>query len=71
MDFEGKIILERIGKMSLAPNGNGALFEAVATNSEVKAVIEGVEYVQIIGVDNVINKLLDPIYIGFTIKKNL
>jgi UDP-N-acetylglucosamine/UDP-N-acetylgalactosamine diphosphorylase len=63
--------LERIGKMSLAPNGNGALFEAVSTNNEVKAVIESVEYVQIIGVDNVLNKILDPIYIGFTIKKDL
>lgn len=34
-------------------------------------MLQTVEYVQIIGVDNVLNRILDPVYIGFTVAKNL
>ena len=32
-------------KMNLSPNGNGALFEAINTNTIVKSHIESVDYV--------------------------
>ena len=57
--------------MALAPNGNGALLDAIDNCSEVKRYLESVDYVQIIGVDNILNKVLDPLHIGFTIDKNL
>lgn len=34
-------------------------------------MLQTVDYVQIIGVDNVLNRILDPVYIGFTVAKNL
>jgi UDP-N-acetylglucosamine/UDP-N-acetylgalactosamine diphosphorylase len=55
----------------MAPNGNGALFDAVSRNPEVRKVLESVDYVQVIGVDNVLNRLLDPHYIGFAVKNGL
>lgn len=65
---DGKIIMEEPHRISIGPNGNGALFDAVQRNPEVKSVIESVKYVQVIGVDNVLNRLLDPIYIGFAVQ---
>jgi len=68
---EGKVLMEAPGKMMLGPNGNGALFDALNRNPEVKAVLESIDYVQVIGVDNVLNRLLDPVYFGFTAKNGL
>jgi UDP-N-acetylglucosamine/UDP-N-acetylgalactosamine diphosphorylase len=68
---DGKILLEDRHKINLGPNGNGALFDSVANNQIVKDIISQSEFVQIIGVDNVLNKILDPVFIGFAISKNL
>ena len=48
-------------ELQLSPNGNGALFETINTNTEVQRCIEAVDHVQVIGVDNVLNRLLDPV----------
>ena len=32
----------------------------------IRSHIESLDYVQVIGVDNIMNKVLDPIHIGFT-----
>lgn len=71
LDHEGKIIMKSKFEVQLAPNGNGALFQAILKNASVKKVIQSTEYVQVIGVDNVLNKLLDPLQIGFTAMKDL
>jgi UDP-N-acetylglucosamine/UDP-N-acetylgalactosamine diphosphorylase len=55
----------------LGPNGNGALFDSLASNEEVRDHISKTDYVQIIGVDNVLNRVLDPVYIGFAVAKRL
>lgn len=67
----GKILLEDRHRLNLGPNGNGALFDSVANNDEVKGIIAESDYVQIIGVDNVLNRVLDPVYIGFAVANNL
>lgn len=53
-------------EMKLSPNGNGGFFNTLVKNDEVNAHIKSMEYVQIIGVDNILNKILDPVQIGFT-----
>lgn len=64
--------MEEPHKIVMAPNGNGAFFDAINRNQRVKQLLEdGIEYVQVIGVDNVLNKVLDPTYIGFAVKNNL
>lgn len=61
----GKVIMSSPCDVQLQPNGNGALFEAISTQFEVHSYIKEADYVQVIGVDNILNKLLDPLQIGF------
>jgi len=69
MDTEGKIIMKSATEIALGPNGNGAVFESINSNPLVKAQIKASKYVQVIGVDNVMNRVLDPLHIGFTASK--
>ena len=62
--------MESPTKIQMGPNGNGAIFDAISRNPEVKSLLGSVEYVQVIGVDNVLNRILDPVYIGFAVKNN-
>lgn len=61
VDTEGKILMKSPHELQLSPNGNGGFFEAVNSNAVVKNHVKTTEFVQVIGVDNVLNKLLDPL----------
>ena len=67
----GKILMKTRSSLQLSPNGNGALFDSINTNKEVQKIIESVDQVQVIGVDNVLNRLLDPVQVYFTASKKL
>ena len=71
LDTEGKIMLKSYCELKLAPNGNGALFEAIRSNTEVQRALSAFQYIQIIGVDNALNKVLDPIQVGYTHERQL
>lgn len=63
---EGKIILETSFKLSKAPNGNGGVHSAIANSGALKHMREhGVEHLHIYGVDNVLVKIADPVFIGY------
>ena len=59
--------------LSLGPNGNGALFEALQSNKELFKTLDAnkVKYIHMVGIDNVLNKLLDPFFLGYAIQKDL
>ena len=61
VDENGKIMMASQSSLKLAPNGNGALFDSLKSNREVQGLISVLDYVQIIGVDNALNKVLDPV----------
>ena len=64
--MQGKIYMKSKNEMCLAPNGFGGVLDGIQRSPEaVQARIE-TEFVQIIGIDNVMNHVLDPIQIGFT-----
>lgn len=65
LDTSGKIIMRSQYETQLSPNGNGALFEAINSNKYIKQIIQSTQHVQVIGVDNVLNKILDPIQVGY------
>ena len=67
---EGKILMKSQSEICMSPNGNGALLGALGTSQQVKSYIEGLDHVQIIQVDNVLNKVLDPVQLGLTIDRN-
>lgn len=66
--FDGKVYLEEKHRVSLAPNGNGGWYKSLVTSGLNKVMErEGVEWVNVCGVDNVLQKFCDPVFIGATI----
>ena len=63
---EGKIMLESSHSVALAPNGNGGLYEGLASSGALKHMEEhGVEYVPQYCVDNALVKIADPTFVGY------
>lgn len=68
VDFNGKILLERKDTVALSPNGNGGWFssmERAGLCAELK--VRGVEWINIYAVDNVLQRIADPVFVGATI----
>lgn len=70
-DYEGKIYLEEKGKLSTSPNGNGGWFISLKNAGLLDVVKkEGIEWFNVFAVDNVLQRVCDPCFIGATIQKN-
>ena len=67
-DFEGKIYLNEKHRVSLAPNGNGGWYSSLV-NSGLARVLEreNVEWLNVYSVDNVLQRICDPAFIGATV----
>ncbi len=70
--FDGKILLEQKHKPVLTPNGNGGWYSSLK-EAECGRIIEeaGIEWLNVYGVDNVLQKICDPVFIGATLKSGL
>lgn len=70
-DYEGKIYLEEKGKLSTSPNGNGGWFISMKNNGLLDVVHNrGIEWLNVFAVDNVLQRIADPCFVGATIQKN-
>ena len=68
VDFDGKLYMETPDSLSLSPNGNGGWFYSMAVNGIVDDVkARGIEWLNIFAVDNVLQRIADPIFVGATI----
>ena len=71
-DYEGKIYLEEKGKLSTSPNGNGGWFSSLKNSGLLEVIHENViEWLNAFAVDNVLQRIADPAFIGATIQKNV
>lgn len=69
VNYEGKIYMEDKGRISTSPNGNGGWFISMANAGLLKKVKElGVEWLNVFSVDNVLQKIADPIFVGAVLK---
>ena len=69
VDHSGKIYMESRSRISSSPNGNGGWFSSLVRSGlmdELKGC--GVEWLNVIGVDNVLVKVADPLFVGAVIK---
>lgn len=70
-DFEGRIYLEEKGKLSTSPNGNGGWFISMKNNGLLGLLqSEGIEWLNVFAVDNVLQRIADPCFVGATIERN-
>ena len=71
VDYKGKLLLEEKGRLATSPNGNGGWF-----SSMVKAGLDkdlhkrNVKWINIFAVDNVCQRIADPVFVGATILGN-
>lgn len=64
-DYQGKVYLEEKYKMSTSPNGNGGWYTSMHKwGVAQKAMADGVEWLNIFSVDNVLQRIADPVFVG-------
>ena len=64
-DFEGNLLLESEDSLAMSPNGNGGWFNSLikaGLDEELKA--KGIEWLNVFGVDNVLQRIADPVFVG-------
>lgn len=67
-DYNGKVYMEEKYKMSTSPNGNGGWFRSMMKSGVVdKIKAAGVEWLNVFAVDNVLQRIADPCFVGATI----
>lgn len=70
LDNEGKILLEKPNKIFKAPDGNGGCLLALKNHKIIDECLKrGIEYINIMAIDNPLYKIMDPLFIGTTISK--
>ncbi len=70
-DYNGKVYMEEKGRISTSPNGNGGWFSSMAKSGVLKKVkAEQIEWLNVFAVDNVLQRIVDPVFVGATISKN-
>jgi UDP-N-acetylglucosamine/UDP-N-acetylgalactosamine diphosphorylase len=68
VDFEGNLLLEAPDSLAMSPNGNGGWFKSLL-RAELDADLKekGVEWLNVFAVDNVLQRIADPVFVGATV----
>lgn len=68
-DFDGKVYMESKCRISNSPNGNGGWFSSMKKWGSLDIIHkENIQYLNVFAVDNVLQKIADPCFIGATIE---
>ena len=71
LDLKGKIVLKDKSNILFGPNGNGDVFNALKRNNILDDMNnKKIKYILFSTIDNVLIKLVDPLFIGATICNN-
>lgn len=70
--YDGKVLLESKDKISTSPNGNGGWFVSLDRNGLLTKIHEiGIEWLNIFAVDNVLQKIADPVFVGAVLESDV
>lgn len=68
-DYHGKVYMEEKWKISTSPNGNGGWYSSMHKwGIARKAQADGVEWLNVFAVDNVLQRIADPCFVGAVIQ---
>lgn len=68
VDFEGNVLMESEDSLAMSPNGNGGWFKSLVKAGLDEDLREkGVEWLNVFAVDNVLQQIADPVFVGATI----
>jgi UDP-N-acetylglucosamine/UDP-N-acetylgalactosamine diphosphorylase len=67
-DYNGKVYMEGKGRISTSPNGNAGWYASML-KAGLRDLIqkEGIEWIDIFAVDNVLQRIADPCFVGATL----
>ena len=69
LDTNGKLMLAGKGKVRTAPNGNGGWYASMAKTGMLRIVQNAhIEWLNVFAVDNVLQRIADPCFIGAVIE---
>lgn len=72
LHIDGKIVLEAKAKIKEAADGHGGIFEAMHKNNIIQDMeSKNIKWVFIGGIDNVLLKMVDPLFMGLAIDKGV
>ncbi|SCM09375.1 UDP-N-acetylglucosamine pyrophosphorylase, putative [Plasmodium chabaudi chabaudi] len=64
-DFNFDILMKNHNTVLTAPGGNGTIFKALDNNMIINDMInKNIKYIQTVSIDNILNKIADPVLIG-------
>jgi UDP-N-acetylglucosamine/UDP-N-acetylgalactosamine diphosphorylase len=67
-DYNGKVYMEGKGRISTSPNGNAGWYSSMLKAGLRDLILkEGIEWIDIFAVDNVLQRIADPCFVGATV----
>ena len=67
-DYEGRIYMESQTEVAMSPNGNGGWFSSMVNAGLPSDIKErGIEWINVFAVDNCLQRIADPMFVGATI----
>ena len=72
VDLNGKLLMSAKDSLALSPNGNGGWYASLMRAGLVaEAEARGIEWFNVFAVDNVLQRMADPVFLGATIASGL
>ena len=67
-DLNGEVLYKNPDEILLSPNGNGGWYSSLWNSSAIRdSLFEGIEWINVFSVDNVLQGIADPVFLGATI----